>query len=49
MGKSTIRCWSSLSNEQERDNLKNGCHNLEVTVMEVFRRAGWNYWRRIKG
>lgn len=43
-----IKIWPILSKEEERDCLKNGCQKLEITIMEVFSKAGWNFRKRIK-
>lgn len=43
-----IKSWSILSKEEERSSLKKGCQKLEITSMEVFSKAGWNFRNRIK-
>lgn len=43
-----IRSWAILSKEEEKDLLKKGCQRLEVIAMDLYSKAGWSIWRRIK-
>jgi hypothetical protein len=39
--------WAILSKEKEKNNLKIGCRCLEVMLMEIFSKAGWNVLKGI--
>jgi hypothetical protein len=43
-----IRSWSILSKEEEVNNLKEGCRQLQTAALDFINRAGWNVLRRIK-
>lgn len=43
-----IRIWSKMSKEEDGEVLRKGCHQLEVTTMEVFYRFGWKSRNRIE-
>ena len=43
-----IRSWLILFKKEERNSLKKECQSLEIIVMEVLNKAGWNLPRRIK-
>lgn len=44
-----IRWWSLLHKEDERITLKDGCRQLEIAILQIFAKFGWNIRHRIEG
>jgi hypothetical protein len=42
-----IRSWAILSKEDGRIILKEACRRVEIVMMEIFHKSGWNALRRI--
>lgn len=40
--------WSLLSKEEEKTILNESCRKLEVTVMVIFNKFGWNFRSRLQ-